>query len=83
MSGHNVVAGVNAGPDLGPALPCSDGAVDVPNKAKGAHAIAAPAPASLPCSCGSDATSLNPAEVVVHRSGGPCFIAPATTGDNS
>lgn len=29
------------------------------------------------CSCGSDATSLNPAEVVVHRADGPCYIAPA------
>lgn len=30
------------------------------------------------CSCGApDTTSLNPAEVVVHRTDGPCYIAPA------
>lgn len=31
-----------------------------------------------PCRCGTDATSLNPAEVVVHQTGAPCYIAAAT-----
>lgn len=33
------------------------------------------------CSCGSDATSLNPAEVVVHREDGPCYIATAVEAE--
>lgn len=34
-----------------------------------------------PCTCGSDATSLNPAEVVVHRRDGqPCYIARIARG---
>lgn len=30
------------------------------------------------CNCGTDATSLSPVEVVVHRQDGPCYVMPAS-----
>lgn len=39
-------------------------------------------PETTSCTCGSPETySLNPAEVVVHCTDGPCYIAPATHPD--
>lgn len=45
---------------------------DVPTIAGSEPATPSPEPR---CSCGSGATSLNRAEVVVHRQDGPCYIA--------
>lgn len=48
------------------------------DECKACLALPPGAPCLGPCTCGSpDAYSLNPAEVVVHGRGFPCYIAPS------